>query len=404
MRLFLNDLQWSVWGIDQKGFKIPPKYQYPLFIRKNPFAPPKLNKPKIIQPKGYKNKTSLLQLLISKAWAKASKQALFSWQAVEGAELYYLEISTQQDFRNPIVQEQVSESQFLWNSLDDSQTYYWRVAAGDQSGRMGVFTEPTLVELVLPTPEQKPKPEVVKAKSIKKMPQPKIIKPKIQKPKVKVIPVIEPLPVAKEVKKKRPKKPIFESLQVSYQPGYGLKNYTEDGSTKANLLGLNLQSLAFFLTLNWSYDTQLNIFVKYSQNQFEPTPKSNFPFQPTIDARQIQGQFFWRGNQARYGWGFLVADLPDTERVSFEEIKINQVITYGALVNAKFDIFSIHYLVSLGVVANNEQFGGYSNHRWTKTIFSESFVTGLELEAFYLTKSGNNTLIADGYLIFAYQF
>ena len=86
-----EDLEWSIIGFDKDGYKIPAKYSFPLYIRKNPFAPPKLNKPQLLK-KG--RKTSLLyNYLIPKVYAADLKRTLFSWQAIEGATLYNLEIS-----------------------------------------------------------------------------------------------------------------------------------------------------------------------------------------------------------------------------------------------------------------------------------------------------------------------
>lgn len=155
-----SDIQWKVIGIDANGFEIPPSYSNQFFLRHQPFAAPKLKSPELRIPASNNKKSpekkkapsSLLNwwnLLISKAHAKdeaADFEAIFAWEKIEGADQYTIEISDKPDFRNPKVSKVVKKTIFTWSNFSLG-TYYWRVAAGSSSGRMGVFSEAARVNL-----------------------------------------------------------------------------------------------------------------------------------------------------------------------------------------------------------------------------------------------------------------
>src|SRR5262249_50486026 len=99
-----DDAQWSVEGRDDQGFVIPPLYSYPLYIREAPLSAPKLHAPTLRAPAKVEKPGAEFRwpdLLLSKAYADEVKyQAVFSWEPVEGADRYVIEIAESGDFRN----------------------------------------------------------------------------------------------------------------------------------------------------------------------------------------------------------------------------------------------------------------------------------------------------------------
>ncbi|MGE4133353.1 MAG: FecR domain-containing protein [Bdellovibrionales bacterium] len=144
-----EDVQWFVEGIDEDGNEIPTLYRNPLFLRQNPFAPPKLKAPKVRLPAAEKPQPGawIWNLLMPSAQAEEKiYEAIFKWEPVDGANQYAIEISESEDFRQPLINTVTKQPEFVWKGFKLKQ-YYWRVAAGHTSGRMGIFSEPVQIDL-----------------------------------------------------------------------------------------------------------------------------------------------------------------------------------------------------------------------------------------------------------------
>ncbi|MFT3724536.1 MAG: hypothetical protein QM773_13240 [Hyphomonadaceae bacterium] len=155
-----EDLQWSVSAKDAEGFEIPPLYSYPLFVRENPLAPPKLRVPQLRRPASSPRpggdsgasfwwrawNTFLPRAEADDGVEAETYEAVFEWEPVSGADQYVLEISASEDFRHPVLIKTTTRSQYAWRGFL-RQSYFWRVAAGTKRGRLGVFSEPAVVDL-----------------------------------------------------------------------------------------------------------------------------------------------------------------------------------------------------------------------------------------------------------------
>lgn len=148
----INDVIWSVIGIDRDGVEIPPAYTFPLYLREDPLAAPKLNPPILRRPASDKappeRGASWWTWLLPVAYAEDQEnfETEFTWESVGGADHYVIEISATPDFRQPVLVKTTYRPRFLWEGFVPD-TYYWRVAAGTVSGRLGVFSEPARVDL-----------------------------------------------------------------------------------------------------------------------------------------------------------------------------------------------------------------------------------------------------------------
>ena len=375
------DIQWSVWGIDQKGYRNPPKYYYPLYIRENPFAPPKLKKPKLIDPK--KPKTSLLDFIIPKAYASNRSQALFTWEEIPGADIYFIEISEDKEFRNPILSKTIKKNSFQWMTENKNKTYYWRVAAGDSRGKMGQFTEPTLVEwqILKPKPKKIVKKPIEQKKVIKKIES----KKKILSEEPKVLKKPEP----KENKIEHKETRWLENLSVMYNPTYSIKNFAENGSTKANLNGMDIINFWLYSKWNLTENWKLNTLFNYNQSEYEPTPKDQFPFQENLNYQRILGFLDIQSDSSNFGYGLFIGNLTDVERLSFERIGTTSVMAYGPSLGLYGNLWLLENQTHLAIIYDGNRIGAVINQKLIYYLYSSIF-TGVDLQLMYLKESSSS--------------
>lgn len=160
-----QDTEWRVEAYDEEGFLIPSMYDSKIYIKDKTLQAPKLKPPSLRLPIKKQNNSlyrfKLWSFLIAEAYAAFdnNNEVLFEWEAVDGADNYTIEVSSDPDFRKPEVIESVKSTHFLWKKYNATKRYYWRVAAGQTYGPMGVFSEPFELK---PT-EEVPVPVVVEA-------------------------------------------------------------------------------------------------------------------------------------------------------------------------------------------------------------------------------------------------
>ena len=88
---------------------------------------------------------------------RATRTALipiFSWQAVDGAKTYALQVSTNSDLSSPVIdQSGLTETSYSITRLQDSTVYYWRVRAANGAGD-GPWSEIRSFTTILALPPQ----------------------------------------------------------------------------------------------------------------------------------------------------------------------------------------------------------------------------------------------------------
>ncbi|MFN7453197.1 MAG: hypothetical protein ACK5RO_00920, partial [Pseudobdellovibrionaceae bacterium] len=157
-----SDLLWSVRGFDREGFEIPEAYRNELYLREKPLEAPRLKSPQLRKPANRKTEEGatlfqqtpplskswmFAQLLIHKSFAQTAPvkesdfEAIFEWENVDKADHYIIEVSADPLFQNTLVREKVKRTEYVWKEFRLG-TYYWRVAAGSKTGRLGLFSEP----------------------------------------------------------------------------------------------------------------------------------------------------------------------------------------------------------------------------------------------------------------------
>jgi len=388
-----DDVFWEVWGVDSEGFKIPPAYRYPLFIRESPFAPPKLFQPQAVPPKSSQNNRQNIwfELFFPRAFAQEIKPmgALLTWQSIPGADLYVVEISDNKDFRKLIHSQEVKTNKYIFTNLSASEKLYWRVAAGSSSGRMGVFSDPDLLTLVeLSTIEEVKKPKPKKQSSVKN---------------------VDPTPVPKPVKLAQP---VVAEPDVPFalsrtwiwgSAGYGLANLTTTASSNVNLLGIKPLALGLQMDFQWNSKWNLRLLTHLSQNAYTPEPAPLFPFQTDIKNFELSLRALTYKKDSFWIMGIQATLLPLAKQIDFERVDLNTQIALGAVAGLNWQIEDFDYLGLLSVLVPEGSVTLNSLHRLIYKANSWWFI-GAELEVYLSAGERNRLRTYDGRILTGFEF
>jgi len=328
-----DDVEWSVRAKDKEGFDIPPLYSYPLYIREQPLAAPKLKGPEIRKPAADKGALFLWKMwniILPQARAEddVEYQALFSWEPVIGADHYVIEISETSDFRKPLVTEKVLKPEYTWNKVH-LKNYFWRVAAGAKKGKLGFFSDPQEADL------SKPQVEGVKVKAVAK---------KVEELPSPVLPVKSAPPLVKsEEPPSPPRKPFFSRKLLEWKPSFSIIKGTAPQTVTVNLKGAHLTSLALQLEKNLG-DYILETTLDYANFNFQPEPKNKFPFQKNLSWSEMQLAFMWRKVEGHLGFGAFVWQTTKFGRTDLEAINNSTIIMFGPSIQSVWQWGSVEYI------------------------------------------------------------
>lgn len=250
-----QDIVWKIEAKDADGFKVPALYESKVYLRHDTLAAPKLKTPKLIEdeetekpkeqkpekPETKNNSTSLWQPLLNfvqrkllyfqntaEAQVLRKKNVVFEWDAVEGANQYIIEISSDPEFKTPEVVETLKKTSYVWKKYDPKKKYYWRVASGNSSGRMGLFSDPVPLEVIVERTEPKKSDEL----------KPEPAKEAANKAQENKKSAETPAPPAEEV---RPLEgPLYAEhtrWRAAYTPGFKVASIGGDSNSKIELSG-----------------------------------------------------------------------------------------------------------------------------------------------------------------------
>lgn len=307
---------WSVFGYDEQGFSMPPRFKYPIFLFRDLLPAPKIiEDPKPRQPANQKpQKTSLLKTIwgwvLPTAEAQTrdddSDEVVFRWDPVNQADYYIIEISETEDFIAPVELKTTKDTEFRW-SYGVLKAVYWRVSAARSDGQLGYFTEPKKVQIAkLPV-----EPKIEKLAPIQKLNKPQIVLQPKPKPKPKPVP--KPKPQPKQVKAPAPQQSPETTTQieppseihstpgrfsVSYAPQFIFLSDVVDEDTKVNLsdfanMGVGLY-FNFWVNESWRTDIQ----ASYVSAKLEPAIPDDLPFQDHLEFKSTSAtittrKFYW---------------------------------------------------------------------------------------------------------------
>ena len=369
------DVSWQVMGIDQDGFEMPAPYANQIFPRHEPFAAPKLKSPEMRVPaskpveetpaapvkkkkadkksdsaKAKKTKSkgasldpapsSLWSLIwktfVSSAEAADSKkstadyEAVFAWEAVPGADVYTIEISDTPEFRSPKVSKVVKKTEFIWSQFPLG-SYFWRVAAGSSNGRMGVFSEPGIVQLTqLPEkssnmdgvlirkkmdPEKNRAPVVTKTEEIfKDVPKPQFDEKRFEK---------EVVLVSDDHRELR------DTYLFQWTPMMTSWTLNGQDELKAKLSGSTTGAGHFQTEQTLSKDRSYLIDAFYAQYKWKAKDITAYPFQEDQSITDARVQVLFGNNKSGLLRGGVVQMVPYIDRKEAEAIEIKSALTVG---------------------------------------------------------------------------
>lgn len=423
-----DDLQWYVEGVDPEGFVIPPLYRYPLFVREKPFAPPRLRAPEIRQPASEpqappKRKDSsrakstssyfsvLVGWLLPSVYAAEGKspkfEAVFSWEPVDKADQYVIEISETPNFRHPIVNSTLRAPEFTWREFK-MQKYYWRVAAGSSQGRMGVFTEPVAVDF-----EPLLKNGAIAAldgvliRTIKSQPAPTAA-PVAEKPTSgpAVLPLSQALPHAEAqvpIKRRINLNSTQENWRpiLLWQPNYSFMQLLGTENSKASLTGGSTIAIGFempwrdYRNALWVFDGAINYYV------FKPDPPERFPFQD--DLRWLEFDL----NATRYtsplGLGLKIRQMISLQRKSYEEVEADTTLWFGPELTKNYPLSRGEFNIRFSAIFSRDGQAAYLQPEW-RTRIGERFITGVGAEGLWILKAPSSELILRGFITVGFPF
>jgi hypothetical protein len=388
------DANWSVWGVDKQGFRIPPAYEYPIYIRHEPLAAPKLKAPHLRAPAssrpGGERGASLWNWILPVASADEVEwfEAVFEWEPVSGANLYWVEISETPDFRNPVVSVKVANTEFVWNKAT-KRTYYWRVAAGGRGGRMGLFSEPSVL-----SGEQITKP--VEAASA-------AAEPAVEKP-VEIQPEAKP-----DEAKPAEAKPVVlhepHTVRALWRGGYQMVKAVEREDVSANLGGNN--AMAFALEGDaWVRGTRWwRLGLEYSSAKFTPVPKEDYPFQDDVELKTLRLSATRFDATSNWAFGFTALSLPKIHRTGFESIAAGDQQFAGTHIQVLRQIWHVEYRAEFSGLIGSKGYGFGTAHRaLVKPWSSNGFLLGADLQANYIIDGSFNTLTGDAMFLLGCQW
>ncbi len=416
-----DDVQWYVEGIDSEGFAIPPLYRYPLYIRNKPFAAPKLKMPELRQPASDPKPGSkspgpgawLWNWLMPQAHAEdaaptktaATKfEAVFSWEPVEKADQYIIEIADSPDFRNPTINATIAETEFTWRGFGFKK-YYWRVAAGSSKGRMGVFTEPVSVDFSPLTRNgalaaldgvliRKLKTEVA-AKAA-----PVVVAGPSVAPESKALPHSEAkIPYNRRINLTTAQERWTPILL--WQPNYNYMHVLGTEQTEANLTGG--AGMAFGFEYPWrDYRNALWVFdLAVNHYTFTPDPKERYPFQEDLKWLEFDA------NATRYtsalGLGLKIRQLLSLQRKDYESVRADTTLWFGPEIAKNYPLSRGEFNIRLSAIFSRDGQAANLQPEWRCRI-GERFTTGVGADALWILRAPDASLILRGYVTVGFPF
>ena len=336
-----GDVQWKVIGIDAEGFEMPSAYANEIYPRHEPFAAPKLKSPEIRVPASApkkKKKTSMMEifwnLLLPQAFAETKSasdyEAVFAWEKVEGADIYMIEISDSPDFQHPQLSKTTKKTEFVWSRFALGR-YYWRVAAGSSTGRMGVFSEPAKVNLEK-LPDSSSNSDGV---LIRKKIDPDLARPPVETKTEEVIKNV-PKPQFDETRFEQDTKlasdeqrELKETYLFEWTPIWTGWTLNEESSLKVNLAGSSLGSGHFQTEQVLSKGKSYLVDAYYAQYKWKVSDTVTYPYQEDQPFTDLRVQILFGNNKSGLLRGGIVQTVPVVERKDLEQVEIKSLLTVG---------------------------------------------------------------------------
>lgn len=330
-----QDLKWQVQGEDEEGFLIPPLYNNEIYLRDEPLQAPKLKAPDIKKapassPGAFDRPQWhwLYMAIFNQATAKTKDKTKnenyeisFSWESVAGADQYVLEVSSTPDFRDPDLIKTLTSTTYLWKKVKFKK-YFWRVAAGNSKGRMGLFSEPMELQLedikVVETPIPVQEPEI--------------------QTQTDVNPVAEPIKIQEQENSFSAELPDVPSgWGIALAPSYKYSKTSGEEETNIDLQGLVPFGLQLSFNTGWinNYNYRFNVWI--SNQTWKPKPEVEYPFQDNLKVREFILTFDRGSMNEKNRWGFVLHENFISKRKSEEALTLQSQVLFGLRTSRLFE-------------------------------------------------------------------
>lgn len=397
-----GDVQMRVWGEDEEGFRIPPYYALQLYLVRDPFLPPKLLAPKVA-PKPFeksvpreptskpetqsppenktkdhhsvrKKSTNWIYALFFGELATAqelqpskekSAKIIFSWQPVVGADFYNIEISSEKDFLKPEILQVVKENSFTWTNYS-KQTYYWRVAAGAHSGRMGLFCEAATLDLlnidnlkpgeIAPGVQFEIEVAAPTPTAVATVAAPQQVPPSLM---VAPPPPPSPPPAAAAL----PAAPAEENTQWQHSLAINLYhlNYSLNGDFSATLAGFANHAFSEKSHYTFYDRSELTLSARYTSVTWKPEKESTIPFQDEFSTSEYSGTALYNQLGHDISYGLHLTTLTTLKRVALENVKNHTSFLFGPALGYRTILTKELNYLNQSAIIYGDQIGGVNS-------------------------------------------
>ncbi len=436
---------WRVLGIDDQGFIIPSEDAVPIFLIQKPFPQPLLHQPQLQRlpathsPGAERECVDCLRwifhLLVPEAKAvdieKPFYNSEFSWDSVEGATKYVIEISDTPTFRKTLVNEVVNEPRFVWKQMHLGR-YYWRVAAASED-QDGLFSDVSLADLtdekaaelsgvtlseseVEPPPIPTPLPTATPAPV--PSPTPFLKKKPLQKPKPSPSPspAPTPMPVAPQptpsptplmaptpppVLKKpmaRPRaKPLSLPQYIWIGGGFVSNDVIGEQNLKAKLAGSGTLRFGVEFAKAIKSNSLWQLGIVQSSTTWRITDSQN-PFQQDLKDSRLKGYGLFGNNPLKWSYGIQIQQTNVPIRQGFETITLEKHTLLGPVGRWQFQFSQSPRLSSISQlqILTGDQIYALELEQQFRIDFTKwHLFSGVQAEASYL--SGPFGTATEGY-------
>lgn len=392
---------WRVMGYDESGYPIPALYSYPLYFSEEPLPAPKLIVPENRSPADVKKKSDdqsffrwrrpLIGWLIGTAWAQEGAVAekvdlVFRWEKVEGASAYIIEISETPDFRTPLLIEKTEGTEFRWKNVEP-KIYYWRVAGEGGSGRKGLFSPVSRLDVSeLPVSGAAVDGVAVQAPPAPAAPSKTTAQKKDGAKNEEASPVAqqkirifdEPGGISGEKKWK---------AQILWMPSYYSETYKSAEDVDASLSGFLAGVVGWDIGVHFSDSFQLQWIGQFAKTVWRE--KEELPFQEDLRDERLSSHLFWRRPYSRWLWGVYYTAKSGIGRADLEEVSLKTASLAGPSVRFEnrisryYDFHTLSLGAGDGIWSVHFENDLVSKYRWAHV----TFTAGLRLALSYFSGS-----------------
>ncbi len=140
----------------------------------------------------------------------------------------------------------------------------------------------------------------------------------------------------------------------------------------------------------------------FSTLQFEPKPKSDYPFQSNLSTQQFGAESYWHNNSERFGYGVIAKREFGIARTGNESIGLNEYFSFGAGIEGAWTSKVFEYLGNLNALVSSMNQGVNSQHqlRW----HSGNWMGGLRIEGELLLQSPGMIQSISASLLLGHEF